>query len=122
MLEKITCSAFLVRSGLNDIFHWYAQSCIFNRSVTSVEVEVFTQFKMQNKESSSGKSLISEFSPTCRLFIKMRKNRGLNADPCSTPSLIDCQLKNRPSKRQFDVYYGGMTLSIEEHFRLFNCF
>ena len=23
----------LVRSGLNDIFYWYAQSCDFNRSV-----------------------------------------------------------------------------------------
>ena len=49
-LEKIISCACLVRSGLNDIFHWYAQSCIFNRSLLSIEVGVFTQFAMLNKE------------------------------------------------------------------------
>ena len=42
-LEKITSCACLVWSGLNDIFHWYAQSCIFNRSLLSVAAESFTQ-------------------------------------------------------------------------------
>ena len=68
-LEKIISCACLVRSGLNDIFHWYSQSCIFNRSLLSVEAEVFTQFTMLNKEVSSAKSLTSEFSPSGRLFI-----------------------------------------------------
>ena len=68
-LEKIISCASLVRSGLNDILHWYAQSCIFNRSLLSVEAEVFTQFTMLNKEVSSAKSLTSEFSPSGRSFI-----------------------------------------------------
>ena len=68
-LEKIVSRACLDRSGLNDIFHWYAQSCIFNRSLLSVEAEVFTQFTMLNKEVSSAKSLTSEFSPSGKSFI-----------------------------------------------------
>ena len=56
-------------SGLNDIFHWHAQSCIFNRSLLSVEAEVFTQFTMLNKEVSSAKSLTLEVSPSGRLLI-----------------------------------------------------
>ena len=48
--EKIISCVCLVRSGLNDIFHWYAQFSIFNRSQLSVKVEVFTQFKLLNKE------------------------------------------------------------------------
>ena len=67
-LEKIISCACLVRSGLNDIFHWYAQSCIFNRSLLSVEAEVFTQFTMLNKEVSSAESLPSEFSPSATSF------------------------------------------------------
>ena len=62
VLERIYC-ACLVRSGLNDIFHWYFRSCIFNRSLLSDKAEVFTQFTMLNKEVSSAKSLTSEFSP-----------------------------------------------------------
>ena len=50
--KKISC-ACLVRSGLNDVFHWSAQSCIFSRSILSVEAEVFTQFAILNKEVSS---------------------------------------------------------------------
>ena len=55
----------------------------------------------------------------------MRKNSGPNTDLCATLALIDSQLKNWPfktSKRLFDVYYGEMTQSIEEHFRLPHCF
>ena len=55
--------------GLNDIFHCYAQPCIFTRSLLSVEIETFTKFKMLNKEVSSFKSLISEFSPCGTLLI-----------------------------------------------------
>ena len=45
----------------NDIFYWYGQSIIFNRSLLSVEAEVFTQFTMLNKEVPSAKSLTLEF-------------------------------------------------------------
>ena len=62
-LEKIISCACLVQSGLNDVFHWYALFCIFNRSLLSVEAEVFTQFTMLNKKVSSAKTLTLEFSP-----------------------------------------------------------
>ena len=68
-LEKIFFCACLVRSALNDIFRWYGQSIIFNKSLLSVEAEVFIQFTMLNKEVSSAKSLTSEFSPSGRSFI-----------------------------------------------------
>ena len=61
--------ACLVRSGLNDIFHWYGQSIIFNRSLLSAEAEVLTQFIMLNKELSSSKSLTLEVSPSGRALI-----------------------------------------------------
>ena len=37
--EKSSC-ACLVRSGLNDIFHWHDRYCIFNRSVLTFSVNV----------------------------------------------------------------------------------
>ena len=95
--KKISC-ACLVRSGLNYIFHWYAESCIFNRSLLSVEAEVFTQFTMLHREVSSAKSLTSKFSPSGRSFTYMRKNSGPNTDPCGTPPLIDSQLEIWPFK------------------------
>ena len=61
--------AYLVWSGLNHIFHWYAQSIIFNRWLLSAEAEVFTQFTMLNKEVSSAKSLTLEVNPSGRSFI-----------------------------------------------------
>ena len=67
-VEKIISSVCLVRYGLNYIFHWYALLCFFNRSLLSVEAEVFMQFTMLDKEVSSAKSLTSEFSPSSRLF------------------------------------------------------
>ena len=41
---SILLCGYLVRSGLNDIFHWHAQSCIFNRSLLSAVAEFFTEF------------------------------------------------------------------------------
>ena len=67
-LEKISSCVCLVLSGLNDIYYWYAQFCIFNRSLINAEAEVFTQFTMLNKEVSSAKSLTSEISPSGRSF------------------------------------------------------
>ena len=67
--EKIISCACLVQSRINDIFHWYAQSCVFNRLLLRVEAEVFAQFAMLNKELPSTKSLTSEFSRSGRSFI-----------------------------------------------------
>ena len=92
-LEKIISCVCLVRYGLNEISHWYAQSCIFNRSLLVVETEVCTQFTTLNKEVSSAKSSTSEFSPSGRSFIYMRKNSGPNTDPCGTPAPLDSQLE-----------------------------
>ena len=68
-LERTICCACLVRSRLNDIFRSYAQSCIFNRPLLSVEVEEFPQFTMLNKEVLLANILTSEFSPSGRSFI-----------------------------------------------------
>ena len=45
LLEKIVSCVCLVQSGLNDIFFWHAQYCIFDRSLLSVEAEVYTVYK-----------------------------------------------------------------------------
>ena len=62
-LENITSCACLVWAGLNNIFHWYAQSDIFNKLLLSTEVEAYEQLTMENKEVSSVKSLTSDISP-----------------------------------------------------------
>ena len=51
----------------------------------------------------------------------MRKNRGPNIDLCGAPALIVSQLEYCYLKQAFDVFYGGMTQSIEEDSRLFHC-
>ena len=96
--EKIISCACLVWFGSNDIFHWYAPSCIFNRSLLTVEAEMFTHLTVLNKEVSSAKNLTSEFSPCGRSFIEMRKSIGPNTDPCGTPALIDSQPEDWPFK------------------------
>ena len=111
-LEKIISCACLVRSALNGIFHWYAQSCIFNRSLLSVEAEVFTLFTMLNKELSSAKSLSSELMVIV-IPILILAVRQL---------LLKVNWKIDHSKRLFDVCYEGMTQSNEEHSRLSHCF
>ena len=53
----------------------------------------------------------------------MRKNSGPNTDPfCGTQLLLIANWKIDHSKQLFDVYYGGMTQSIEEYSHLFHCF
>ena len=55
----------LVRSGLNGIFYWYAQSCSFNRSLEVLYLKCF--YTVCNAKLSA-KKLISEFSPCGRSF------------------------------------------------------
>ena len=47
--KKISSWVCLVQPGLNNIFHWHVQSCIFNKSLLSVEADVFAHFKIENK-------------------------------------------------------------------------
>ena len=94
LLENIASCACLAWLGLNDIFDWYAESCVFNRSLVSVETEAFMQFTVIIKKVSPEKSLNSDFSPCGISFIEMRQNRNANSDPCSTSALIDRQLED----------------------------
>ena len=66
--KKITSCAYLVQSGLNDIFHWFAQSFILNRSLLSGKAQACAQFTKLNKEVSAN-SLTLEFGPCDRLLI-----------------------------------------------------
>ena len=45
-------AACLVLSGLNDIFHWYAQSCMTIKSLLNDEAEIFTQLITKKNEIS----------------------------------------------------------------------
>ena len=66
--EKVTSCAYLVQSGLNDIFHWFAQSFILNIFLLSSKAEACAQFTKLNKEGSANSSTL-EFGPCDRLLI-----------------------------------------------------
>ena len=66
--EKVTSCAYLVQSGLNDIFHWFAQSFILNIFLLSSKAEACAQFTKLNKEVSANSSTL-EFVPCDRLLI-----------------------------------------------------
>ena len=55
--EKITPFTCLVGSGLNYIFQLKAQSCIFTKSLFSLEAETLALFTTQKREVSSTNSL-----------------------------------------------------------------
>ena len=59
--------------NLNNIFHWYAQSCIYNILLLSTEAEAFAQLIIKNKEVSSAKKLDIRWSPSVQSLIYMRK-------------------------------------------------
>ena len=46
--------------NLSNIFHWYAQFCIYNILLLSTEAEAFAQLTIKNKEVSSAKNLMSD--------------------------------------------------------------
>ena len=54
----MTFCACLVQSGLNNVFHRYAQSCIFIKCI-SADTEAFTQLTIKNKKESSAESFKS---------------------------------------------------------------
>ena len=61
-LENKASCAYLAWSELNDIFHWFAQSCILNKSQLSTEAKAFKQLTIENNEVSSEKVLTSDIS------------------------------------------------------------
>ena len=64
---------YLVQLGLNDIVHFYAKSCIFNKSLLSVEAVVFPYFTAESKKESQEMRLESDFNSAGKLFVEIRK-------------------------------------------------
>ena len=58
-LENTASCACLARSGLNDVFQWYAKCCICNKSLLR---RSFSTTNNRKKEVSSTKSLTSDIS------------------------------------------------------------
>ena len=52
---KMNSCACVVWSELNETLHWYPKSCIFNKSLLSLEADVFMHFKMNNKQNDVSK-------------------------------------------------------------------
>ena len=80
-LEKITSFAGLLGSGLNEVLQLKAQSCIFTKSLFSLDAETLALFTTEEKEISSANSLTIVARPRGRSLIKMRKNNGLELNP-----------------------------------------
>ena len=64
--EKITLFACLLGSGLNCIFHWYAQWLTFSESQLSSFADLFISCTFQKREVSSTKILHNEVIPSGR--------------------------------------------------------
>ena len=74
-LENITFWACLFWSGLNDIFHWYAHSDTFCKSLLNSFAEVLGSWKMENNDVSSANSFTMGI---------MSANSSFH--PCGTPT------------------------------------
>ena len=48
LMKKNSCPC-VVRLGLSHILHWYPKSCVLNKSLLGVEVDVFMYFIIKNK-------------------------------------------------------------------------
>ena len=59
-LEKITSWACFLGSGLNDVFHWWAQLEIFSKSLFNWSADRLTFFTVEKIDVSSAKSLVLE--------------------------------------------------------------
>ena len=65
---NITCWAYLLQSGLKDIFHWKAQSLIFFSSLFNSVIDAFVLCTSGNI-ASSGNSLVFDDKPTNKSLI-----------------------------------------------------
>ena len=93
-LENKASCVYLAWSGLNDIFHWFAQSCILNKSLLSTEAKAFKQLTIENNEVSSEKGLTSDISRCGKSLLLMTKNKYSNTEPCTTSAFTNFQLKD----------------------------
>ena len=91
-LENITSCACLARSGLSDLFHWYAQSCIFNKSLLSTETEAFVQLTIENKE------VLSLLVLAVNHWYTWEENKGSNTELCGISAFTSLQLEDWPLK------------------------
>ena len=64
----------LFLSGLNDIFCWYAKSCMTIKSLLSAYAEVLTQLTTENNEVSSTENLLSDVSSCGKSLTQTREN------------------------------------------------
>ena len=83
-------------SGLKSIFHWYAHYEITLRSRFKCLADSLGSWTIEKREVSSANNLAIEFSPSGRLLIYIKNNRGPRMDPCGTPALIGRQLDSCP--------------------------
>ena len=69
-LVKTNSCACIVRSGSSEILYWYPKSCIFNKSLLSVEADVFMHFKIKKPNKLTlPKCLASDCKLSDKYFI-----------------------------------------------------
>ena len=79
--EKTSSWTCLVTSGLNDIFHWYAQLEILIKSSFSCNDDRLISWTTKKVEVSSSKSLAVNNGSYDRSLICTKNNRGPKVDP-----------------------------------------
>ena len=77
----------LLKSGLNDIFHWCAHSAIFCKSLFNSYALVLASWIMEKSDVLSAKNLTGDMISIDRLLVQTRKKRDPQVDPCGTPAL-----------------------------------
>ena len=81
LLEKMISTACLLISGLNFIFHWFAQAVILSRSLVRVKCACSTSFTLIKRDASSANSFMLDEIPSARSLMYIRKRRGPNTEP-----------------------------------------
>ena len=88
----------LLASGLNFIFHWYANSYIFCKPLFWSFLEILTSWTTKNKKVSSVTNLHSLLSPTDKSLTYIRKKRGQSIQHLGAPKRMSAQEKHWPFK------------------------
>ena len=83
--EKVISFACLLGSGLNYIFHWWAQ---WLKSVLNSVTDLFMSETFEKRDVSSAKILHIDIILSGISFIQIRNKRGPSTDPCGTQELI----------------------------------
>ena len=69
------------KSGLNIIFHLYAYSKFFFRSLSSWSADILGLQTVENSEVSSAKSLAVDSKLSARSFMYIRQSNGPKIEP-----------------------------------------